>query len=58
MKKILLATALVALGTGLATAQDVVRLGTEGAYPPFNFINDNVTMQSCSDFNKYELWCR
>jgi polar amino acid transport system substrate-binding protein len=40
MKKILLATALVALGTGLATAQDVVRLGTEGAYPPFNFIND------------------
>ena len=40
MKKLIIATALVALSTGLATAQDVVRLGTEGAYPPFNFIND------------------
>jgi polar amino acid transport system substrate-binding protein len=38
MKKLLLATALVALGTG-AMAQ-TVRLGTEGAYPPYNFIND------------------
>lgn len=31
------------LAMGLATAsfaQDTVRLGTEGAYPPFNFIND------------------
>ena len=39
MKKLILATALVALSTGFAAAQ-TVRLGTEGAYPPFNFIND------------------
>ena len=39
MNKLLLATALLALGTGLAAAQ-TVRLGTEGAYPPYNFIND------------------
>ncbi len=39
MKKLLLATALAGLA-GTAFAQDVVRLGTEGAYPPYNFIND------------------
>jgi polar amino acid transport system substrate-binding protein len=39
MKKILLTTALVLFGAGLASAQ-TVRLGTEGAYPPYNFIND------------------
>lgn len=39
MKKLLLATAMIAV-SGAAFAQDVVRLGTEGAYPPFNFIND------------------
>ncbi len=39
MKKLILATALVALSTGMAAAQ-TVRLGTEGAYPPFNFIDD------------------
>lgn len=39
MKKLLLATAFATLST-MAYAQDVVRLGTEGAYPPFNFIND------------------
>ncbi len=38
MKKLLLATAFLALGT-TAMAQ-TVRLGTEGAYPPYNFIND------------------
>ncbi len=39
MKKLLLATALAGLAS-TAFAQDVVRLGTEGAYPPYNFIND------------------
>ena len=39
MKKLILASALLALSTGFAAAQ-TVRLGTEGAYPPFNFIND------------------
>lgn len=39
MKKLILATALMALSTGMAAAQ-TVRLGTEGAYPPFNFIDD------------------
>lgn len=39
MKKLLLATALAGFA-GTAMAQDVVRLGTEGAYPPYNFIND------------------
>jgi len=40
MKTLALATAIAALTAGAAFAQDVVRLGTEGAYPPYNFIND------------------
>ncbi len=40
MKKTLFAAAALALSLGSATAQDVVRLGTEGLYPPFNFIDD------------------
>ena len=43
MKKLILTTALLAATSGLALAEShaqVVRLGTEGAYPPYNFIND------------------
>ncbi len=39
MKTAIVTAALLALA-GPALAQDVVRLGTEGAYPPWNFIND------------------
>lgn len=39
MKILIIAAALAAIATG-ATA-DTVRMGTEGAYPPFNFINDD-----------------
>jgi len=39
MKKLLLASALAMLAGG-AMAQDTVRIGTEGLYPPYNFIND------------------
>ena len=43
MKKILLASAALALTAGLAMADGhgkTIRMGTEGAYPPYNFIND------------------
>ncbi|MFV2033505.1 MAG: transporter substrate-binding domain-containing protein [Halocynthiibacter sp.] len=40
MKKLILSTAAVVLSAGIAFAQETVRMGTEGAYPPFNFIND------------------
>lgn len=39
MKKLLIAAAALAMTAGLAGAQ-TVRMGTEGAYPPYNFIND------------------
>ena len=39
MKKLILTAALLALTAGGATAQ-TIRMGTEGAYPPYNFIND------------------
>ena len=41
MNKLVLSTALLALSASFAMAQDVVRMGTEGAYPPWNFINDD-----------------
>ena len=40
MKKLILSTATLALMAGMGVA-DTVRLGTEGAYPPYNFIDDN-----------------
>jgi len=39
MKKLILSAAVLALSAGLAMAQ-TVRMGTEGAYPPYNFIHD------------------
>lgn len=39
MKKLLLSAAVLAMSTSFAFA-DTVRMGTEGAYPPYNFIND------------------
>jgi len=41
MKNLILTTTAIALAGSMAFAQDVVRLGTEGAYPPYNFINDD-----------------
>ncbi len=39
MKKILIGVAALALSATMSLA-DTVRMGTEGAYPPYNFIND------------------
>ena len=39
MKKFIFTAAVLALTAGMASAE-TVRLGTEGAYPPWNFIND------------------
>ncbi|WP_278920852.1 transporter substrate-binding domain-containing protein [Pseudophaeobacter profundi] len=40
MKSLILSTAALALTASMGLA-DTVRLGTEGAYPPYNFLNDN-----------------
>ena len=43
MKKLILTSAAIALTAGFAIAashEKTVRMGTEGAYPPYNFIND------------------
>lgn len=41
MKKLILSAAALAISAGMANAQDkTIRMGTEGAYPPYNFIND------------------
>ncbi|UWP91214.1 transporter substrate-binding domain-containing protein [Aliiroseovarius crassostreae] len=40
MKKLILTTAALAVSAGFAMA-DTVRMGTEGAYAPWNFVNDN-----------------
>ena len=39
MKKIILSAFLALFMAGSAFAE-TVRMGTEGAYPPYNFIND------------------
>lgn len=39
MKKLILAAAMAVAASG-AMAQETVRIGTEGLYPPYNFIND------------------
>ncbi len=41
MKKLILTAAALALSAGFAVAGETVRMGTEGAYPPYNFINDS-----------------
>ncbi len=43
MKTLLLGTAALAIAASaaLAGSHSVVRMGTEGAYPPYNFINDD-----------------
>jgi len=40
MKTVILSTAMMTLIAGVATA-DTVRMGTEGAYAPYNYINDS-----------------
>ena len=40
MNKLILTIAALALATSAAVAQETIRIGTEGAYPPYNFIND------------------
>ena len=43
MKNLILATSALALTAGMAMADGhgkTIRMGTEGAYPPYNFIND------------------
>ena len=43
MKNLLIGTAALAMmaGAAMAESHSVVRMGTEGAYPPYNFINDS-----------------
>ena len=40
MKKLVAAAVIAAFSATTALAADVVRMGTEGAYPPYNFVND------------------
>jgi polar amino acid transport system substrate-binding protein len=40
MKKLTFGLMLAAFAASAATAQDTLRMGSEGAYPPYNFIND------------------
>ncbi len=40
MNKLILGVSALAFTASMSMAMDVVRMGTEGAYPPWNFIND------------------
>lgn len=40
MRKLALTLSILAFSAGAAMSQQLVRIATEGAYPPFNFIND------------------
>ncbi|GIL00678.1 MAG: amino acid ABC transporter [Alphaproteobacteria bacterium] len=40
MRKLVIAALVTAVSAGSAFAQQVIRMGTEGAYEPYNFIND------------------
>ena len=40
MRPIILSAAIAALGTGAFAQDQTIRMGTEGAYPPYNFLND------------------
>ncbi len=40
MKKLALSAAILAISASGALAQQVIRLGTEGAYPPYNYLNE------------------
>jgi polar amino acid transport system substrate-binding protein len=40
MKKLMITAAILAISVGMASAE-TIRMGTEGAYPPWNFINDD-----------------
>ena len=39
MKTLILGAAALAVTASMAFAADTIRMGTEGAYRPFNFIN-------------------
>jgi polar amino acid transport system substrate-binding protein len=41
MKRLMVTAVAAMIAANGAMAQDVVRMGTEGAYPPWNFINDS-----------------
>ncbi len=41
MTKLVLTIVALAFATSAAVAQETIRIGTEGAYPPYNFINDD-----------------
>ena len=58
MKNLILSASLLALSVGVAAAQDVVRMGTEGAYPPYNFINDSGEIAGCERVVGDELCTR